>query len=127
MGDRLVKLDDSGDIIGKKYDEGKLEYSLIPVQSTREIVKVLMFGKNKYGKENWKLVDNPIERYMNALERHIYATKEALESKQYRKLYDSETGILHMAHAGCCVLFIIWFILNKKSEVKKSYGRNTNI
>jgi len=38
---------------GKKSDGGKLDWTLIPWNTLIPVVKVLMFGADKYGRENW--------------------------------------------------------------------------
>lgn len=88
--------------IGKKYDSDKVRMDLLPFDSLEEIAKVLTFGAKKYGENNWKLVDNPLIRYEAALLRHITAYKNG-------ELLDQETGLPHLAHAGCCLLFMISF------------------
>ena len=92
---------------GKKYDAGKLRWSLLPIKPVEEIVKVLMFGANKYGDNNWQGLEGGKERYYDAMLRHIAAWKEGEQN-------DSESGLLHLAHAGCCLLFLLWFEVSKK-------------
>jgi hypothetical protein len=87
---------------GVKYDGKKLRYSLLPLDSLQEVVKVLEFGAKKYAPDNWKYVDDAEARYWDAAMRHIVAYK--LEDKA-----DSETGLSHLAHAICCLLFLINF------------------
>ena len=88
--------------VGKKYDNDKLRWSLLPLGALQDVVKVLEFGAKKYAPDNWKYVDQAEERYWNAAMRHIIAYK--LESPT-----DSETGLSHLAHAICCLLFLINF------------------
>jgi len=85
--------------VGKKYDNDKLRWSLLPLGALQDVVKVLEFGAKKYAPDNWKYVDQAEERYWNAAMRHIIAYK--LESPT-----DSETGLSHLAHAVCCLLYI---------------------
>ena len=85
--------------VGKKYDNDKLRWSLLPLGALQDVVKVLEFGAKKYAPDNWKYVDQAEERYWNAAMRHIIAYK--LESPA-----DSETGLSHLAHAVCCLLYI---------------------
>lgn len=91
--------------IGRK-DDGfgttncKLRYDLLPSLSTQAIVEVLTFGANKYGAENWRLVDNHKNRYYAAAMRHIEAWRQG-EQK------DKESGLHHLAHALCCLTFLI--------------------
>jgi len=41
-------------LAGIKYDKGKLDYSLLPIHSTQELVKCYMLGEKKYGRNNWR-------------------------------------------------------------------------
>jgi len=84
---------------GLKYDSGKLNWSLMPFGALQEVVKVLEFGSKKYAPNNWQYVDNADERYWNAAMRHLIAYKTESET-------DSETGLSHLAHAICCMLFL---------------------
>lgn len=86
--------------MGRKFDDGKLDYTLVPFDALDEIVKVLMFGARKYDRDNWKHVDNAMQRYAAAAFRHLTAHAKG-------EANDPETGISHLAHAGCCVLFML--------------------
>ena len=90
--------------VGAKHDRGKLRYSLLPKGTITEVLKVLEFGAKKYAPDNWKKVDNAQTRYYDAALRHITAWHEG------EKL-DSETGVSHIAHALCCLHFLMWFEL----------------
>ena len=92
--------------IGIKYDKGKPRPSLLPVDSLMEVVKVLEFGANKYGKDNWQDVAPP-SRYYDAALRHLFAWASG-EAK------DSETGLSHFAHAATCLLFLLYFDVKGK-------------
>ncbi len=83
----------------KKYDKAKPRYSLIPPRAEEEMVKVLTFGAKKYSADNWRKVDDP-NRYVDAAMRHIAAYRKG------EKL-DSESNLHHLAHAVCCLAFIV--------------------
>jgi len=87
-------------ITGLKFDSGKLDWALLPFESIEEIIKVLMVGAKKYKRDNWQLVDDGDTRYFNAAMRHITAWKQGEE-------LDPETDLQHLAHAACCILFLI--------------------
>lgn len=89
---------------GKKYDAGKPQYSLIPPDSLLEVVKVLTFGARKYGDDNWKIVPSAKQRYTDAAMRHIEAWRSGTK-------LDEESGYHHLAHAMCCLLFLLWIDL----------------
>ena len=94
---------------GKKFDAGKTEWDLLPLGPVEEIVKVLMHGREKYGRDNWQLVDNPIRRYYSAAQRHLSAFRRArFDTKNPFDAVDSESKLHHLAHAACCILFLLW-------------------
>ena len=92
-------------IEGSKFDTGKPRFSLIPHSTLVPILRVLEAGAIKYSVNNWMKVENPKERYYDAAMRHLYAWFNG-ESK------DLETGESHLAHAVCCLLFLLWFESN---------------
>lgn len=87
---------------GNKNDEGKTRWGLLPWGAAEQVVRVLMFGADKYSVDNWQHVDRGKERYFDAAMRHLLAWKGG-EKK------DLESGLPHLAHAACCLLFLIWF------------------
>lgn len=93
---------------GKKYDKGKLEWSLLPMDTLEEVVKVLMYGADKYSRGNWMLVEP--ERYYNAAMRHLQ------DHWVHKKEIDEESGYSHLAHAICCLIFMEWFRQNEASN-----------
>ena len=87
---------------GVKYDDGKARWELIPFRAMRDVVDVLTYGSRKYADDNWKIVPDARKRYISAAFRHL--TDWAGGEKK-----DSETGKSHLAHAICCLLFLLWF------------------
>lgn len=92
---------------GMKADGGKIDYTYLlkdlPV-SVDEVTKVLMYGAKKYNRSNYAKVES--ERYHAAMSRHIMAYLRGEKN-------DPETGYHHLAHAVCCLMFLI------EREVKK--------
>ena len=84
---------------GRKFDGGKLEYGLLPPLALEETVKVLTFGAQKYERDNWQKVPDSKRRYFDALQRHVWAWKQG-------EINDNESGIHHLAHAMCCLMFL---------------------
>lgn len=85
---------------GRKDDAGKREWSLLPWDAVEHVVDVLMFGARKYEPDNWRLVPDARRRYFDAAMRHLIAWHEG-------ECSDLETGFSHLAHAACCVLFLL--------------------
>lgn len=86
---------------GKKHDEGKPRWSLLPKGVLGWVIKVLMHGSEKYGDNNWMNVKPFKERYYNAAKRHINEYWEG-------EFFDKESGLPHLAHAICCLMFLLW-------------------
>ena len=104
---------------GKKYDTGKLRWDLLPVECVEEVVKILTFGAEKYAPNNWQLVDNANERYYAALMRHIIAWRKG-------ELLDPESGLSHLSHAACNVVFLMW-LGNNESILPTLTKETTNL
>ena len=86
---------------GRKFDGGKPRWSLLPWHEVGEVVKVLTVGAIKYEDDNWKRVPNGRDRYFSACMRHLTAWWNG-------ERLDPETKLNHLAHAGCCILFMLW-------------------
>ena len=97
-----------GDFV--KKDSGKLQWSLMPFEELKDVVRVLMHGAEKYSPDNWKKCDNVV-RYKDALMRHVIAYVSGEKT-------DPEFDLSHLAHAICNCLFLMWF--DKHSEVKEA-------
>ncbi len=84
---------------GRKDDDGKLRWDLLPYDAVEKIVEILTFGARKYEPNNWQ--NNKEWQYQAALMRHFckYMCDED---------YDDESGLLHLAHLACNALFLIW-------------------
>jgi len=87
---------------GRKFDQEKQRWDLVPMGTFRQIVRVLTHGAGKYAPENWKHVKDARNRYYAAAKRHIEDWWEGGTN-------DEETGIHLLAHACCCLLFLMWF------------------
>lgn len=85
---------------GRKDDTGKHRFSLIPLSALQEVIAVLEYGAQKYGADNWKKVPDFDDRYFNAAMRHLIEHRRGT-------LIDPETDRAHLAHAICCLLFLL--------------------
>lgn len=93
----------------RKSDSGKPRWSLVPFDAMGSVVEVLTYGADKYGEGNWKGLSDFENRYFNAAMRHLIAWKNGEKN-------DSESGKPHLAHAACCILFMLWKELNQKGD-----------
>ena len=96
---------------GRKYDYEKPQLYLLPPKTLYEVGKVLTFGAEKYDPHNWRKVDDLQNRYSSAAMRHILAHIDG-------ENLDEETGLSHLAHAICCLMFKLEDELIAKSEEK---------
>lgn len=87
---------------GQKHDQSKPRHSILPSATLSHVIAVLEFGAGKYGVDNWQQVQNPRTRYYDACMRHI-------DSWWSGEINDIESGKHHLAHAICCLLFLMWF------------------
>jgi len=101
LSDEQQRIYDSlmGDTEGaKKSDDGKVRLDLLPVQPLLDIGQVLTFGADKYAERNWEKGFDWSRPYAATL-RHLFAWWSG-EDK------DPETGLSHLAHAACEVMFL---------------------
>lgn len=92
---------------GMKFDQGKPRWSLLPTGVVAAVVRVLTFGAKKYAPDNWKKIE-PV-RYEDAAMRHFDAWRSGEKT-------DPETGESHLAHAVCCLFFLMWFDSGKTAK-----------
>ena len=83
-----------------KFDQGKLDWSLLPEEPLEPVIRVLMFGCKKYAPDNWQKV--PRRKLYNSLRRHIF--KYFIKREQI----DADSGESHLACAICNLLFLLW-------------------
>ena len=98
---------------GIKYDSQKPRlYEMIEdfKEPLTEVAKVWAFGADKYQKHNWAYVENALDRYSNALVRHLLEGEE----------YDQESELLHASHVAWNALARLHFIIQHKKEAQNA-------
>lgn len=106
---------------GAKFDYGKLRHDLLSADALDETVRVLMFGAQKYEDYNWAK-GIKYSRVFRAALRHLWDFWR-------RKNKDDETGLHHLGHAMCCVMFLLHYEMNRRryrefdDRPKGVYGR----
>ncbi len=95
---------------GKKNDDGKAPWHLAPWDAFLEIVWILAFGAKKYAERNWE-EGIVFSRLYSALQRHLTAWWQDGEDN------DPETGKSHLAHAGCCLVFMLAFVVRGRTDL----------
>lgn len=95
---------------GKKYDEGKNRMGLVLqgfANALWEVGRVGTFGCSKYGEGNWQYLENGIDRYKDALFRHLFQWMQGEE-------IDKESGIKHLSHALWNLSAVLEFTLRQE-------------
>lgn len=82
-----------------KFDAEKPPIGLIPRSALEAEAMVLAFGAAKYGRDNWRK-GMEWQRMIDAAMRHIVAFADGED-------IDPESGFTHLAHAKCCLSFLI--------------------
>ncbi len=82
-----------------KHDQGKPPLNLLARSFLNGVSKVLGFGARKYGRDNWRKGMEWSRVYAAAM-RHLTAWNEG-------ENYDAETGLSHLYHAACCLMFLV--------------------
>lgn len=97
---------DKPTLTGKKYDDGKPRLDLLSTTWLRGVGSVMGFGAKKYAANNWR---GGIEysRLIAAALRHITAFNDGED-------LDPETGLSHIYHASCCLMFLGEFVEKRK-------------
>lgn len=83
---------------GKKFDANKPRMDLLPPDALLGAARVLTYGADKYGERNWE-GGMSWGRSYGALLRHMMAWASG-------ETHDAETGLPHLDHAMCCLLFL---------------------
>lgn len=97
---------------GAKLDAGKTRAGLVLggfARALLEVSAVGTFGAKKYTPHGWVSVPDGIERYTDAMHRHLLA--EATGERM-----DGDSGLAHAAHAAWCALARLELMLREGQE-----------
>ena len=89
-------------ITGRKDDKEKNRLDLVEPEFIEGIGEVLTFGANKYEPNNWQKVEDAEDRYYAAALRHLIAWRKGEKT-------DPESGLSHLDHAACNIMFLKHF------------------
>lgn len=96
--------------LSKKFDTGKEDLGLIPVESLNLIANVLEFGAQKYGRNNWRMHDVPeFSRLYASILRHLTSWNEGED-------LDKESTLPHLAHATTQLMFLIYHSIHSPTK-----------
>lgn len=86
---------------GARYNSGKADFSLLPLCTLEDEIKVWMYGREKYAAWNWAK-GMPWSVPLACLLRHLAAWQRGEEN-------DVESGLPHLAHAACNLRMLILY------------------
>jgi len=103
------ELSNSNKPLALRYNEGKPRFDLIEFSLLEPMATVLGFGAQKYDVWNWK---RGLHASANvaSLMRHLAALQSGQE-------YDAESGIHHIGHMMCNLLFLADTYKNHRSLI----------
>ena len=102
----------------RRYNDNKPKYSLLDDEFLEEFTKVMTYGYNKYtvkdgfgnvistGRDNWRKGLSWSDT-LDSLYRHLKEFKSG-------KHKDSESGLDHLAHAACNVMFLHYYSKHRR-------------
>ncbi len=99
---------------GRKNDADKLALDLLPPDALEAVGRVLTYGAQKYEPRNW---ENGMRwgRVYAAVLRHLFAWWRGEEK-------DQESGLSHLSHAACGVLFLLAYSLRSLRDPHLGVG-----
>lgn len=97
-----------------KFDSGKTDWAILPIGASEEIIKVFEFGARKYSRGNF-LEGGGLAyvRVLNSTLRHIYSFMRGED-------LDPESGLSHLAHAGCNIYMLLTYELSKPKNTARN-------
>lgn len=80
-----------------RYNTDKLKWSYVDFKSLEPLVRVMMYGANKYAPKNWqKGLD--LDETLESLSRHLFALMRG-------EIVDPESGEEHIGHVMANAMF----------------------
>ena len=84
---------------GYKNDGGKIPLQLLSPIALNKVAEVMAFGAQKYSTDAWR-AGMDWSRLIGAGLRHLNAFNGGEDQ-------DDESGLSHLAHAACCIMFLL--------------------
>lgn len=93
---------------GLRYNDGKLKWGLVSWKALAPMVRVLMFGAEKYDDHNWKKGLGWVG-VTESLQRHLNAFLDGEDD-------DPESKLSHVGHILCNAMFLSYMFLFRKDK-----------
>ena len=94
-----------------RKNSGKPDYSLLPLASLEEAVRVLEFGATKYERDNWLKPTHWSVSYQSLM-RHLAAWQSGQDN-------DLESGHSHLGHALCNIIQMLHMERHHPEELER--------
>lgn len=91
--------------LGDRKNQGKLQWNLVDFPSLEPMIKVLMFGAQKYSAHNWKK-GLKVTEIIDSLMRHLVALNDGEDN-------DPESTLPHVGHILCNAMFLSYMLKNR--------------
>ena len=92
--------------LAERFNDNKIKWSLVSWKALEPMVKVLMFGANKYSPNNWQK-GLKYSEISESLQRHLYGFMEGQDD-------DPESKLSHLGHILCNAMFLSWMFIFRK-------------
>ena len=92
--------------LAERFNDNKIKWSLVSWKALEPMVKVLMFGANKYSPNNWQK-GLKYSEISESLQRHLYYFMEGEDD-------DPESKLSHLGHILCNAMFLSWMFIFRK-------------
>lgn len=95
----------------KRFNEGKIDFTLIPVDAQEAEARVWMSGEKKYGRNNWQKLwgDDTVNTVLKSMLRHTNAI-------QAGAVRDKESGEYHAAHIRANAAMLIRYYNEQEND-----------
>lgn len=101
---------------GLRYNDGKLKWSYMHYKSMEPMIRVLMYGAQKYAPFNWQKGLDKME-ILESMQRHLAAMMDGEET-------DPESGLPHIGHVMCNTMFWSYMDLKDKGLLEKNNNKD---
>ena len=98
-------VDSTKAVQGIKYDNKKPSLCLIDPDFLEGLAKVLDYGAEKYGRDNWR-VGLSFSRLISSAYRHLGSINKGED-------LDSESNLPHVYHLASNIMFLSWMMINR--------------
>lgn len=92
--------------LGDRKNQGKLQWNLVDFPSLEPMIRVLMFGAQKYAPHNWKK-GLKVTEIIDSLMRHLVALNDGEDN-------DPESNLPHIGHILCNAMFLSFMLKNRE-------------